>query len=395
MKWALPRRGKSMPLLWWLGLRMSALAAGAVVVIAFSMWLRYVIWDAMMLRALPPDARQQMQQWLASPRGHEQQLWRLLARYYDVVDFLPGLTNRDWLVLAALVLGSVPVIVLFGLIYSRPLSRQFSHVVGAAHRVADGDFSARASLVQGAPGELSRLAVDFNSMTAKLQQYEREIRESSAMLAHELRTPLNAAMGRVQGMLEDVFPRDAEQLVLIQRQLEQINRLVGDLHFLSMERAGQLPLEREDFSLADLVQERLTWASLQLKDAGMAVTCHVPADTRINADRDRIGQALSILIDNAVRYAASGRQLHIEVMQSAAGTSIAVTDHGPGVSDEHLARMQDRFWRADHSRARHLGGSGLGLAIASAICQSHGGALEMTRGSERGIRARIRFPVSG
>ena len=257
------------PLWRWVGFRMSALAVVTVIVIALGMWLRFAISDFMVLSRLPPDARQEMQQLLADPHSNASRLWQLFEQYYDVVDFLPGIASRDWWLLAAMVVCAIPIIVLCGLYASRPLSRQFTNVADAARLVSEGDFSARANVVPGAPDELVDLAVDFNDMTAKLQRYEQEVRESSAMVAHELRTPLNAAMGRIQGLLDQVFPCDETQLNMVHRQLEQLNLLVGDLHLLSLARAGQLSLERDDFLVVDLIQERLAWAAPRLNEVGV------------------------------------------------------------------------------------------------------------------------------
>lgn len=392
MKRLFTRRQKHTPLWRWVGVRMSALAVFTVVAIAFGMWLRFAIEDAIKLRQLPPDARHEMITLRVNPRANETKLWQLFARYYDVVDFLPGLANRDWWMLGALIAGSIPLILLGGLLASRPLSRQFSNVADAARRVSEGDFSARANVIPGAPDELASFAMDFNSMTTKLQQYEREVRESSVMLAHELRTPLNAAMGRVQGMLDQVFPNSDEQLRMVHRQLEQINRLVGDLHLLSLARAGQLVLERDAFPLEELISERVAWVAPQLQKAGIVPEIDAPKDIVAYGDRDRIGQVLSILIDNALRYASSGKSLSIGVGSSNAYFDVSVSDRGPGVEPALVPQMIDRFWRAEGSRARHWGGSGLGLSIASAICQAHGGTLEIANREQGGISVRMSLP---
>lgn len=392
MKWPFARRKAHTPLWRWAGLRMSALAVVAILAIVFGMWLRFAIWDILTLRQMPPAARQEMMQLREDPHSNERRLWQLFERYYDVADFLPGLASRDWLLLAVLVLASIPVIVVCGLLASRPLSRQFSNVAEAARRIRDGDFSARATVIPSAPDELASFAMDFNGMTAQLQRYEREVRDSSAMLAHELRTPLNAAMGRVQGMLDQVFPCSDEQLQMVHRQLEQINRLVGDLHLLSMARANQLMLEPHTFPIDVLIRERLAWLAQPLQAAQMQVEVRVPGGVAISADRDRIGQVLSVLIDNALRYAASGKRLSIEVSTGANDMLICVCDRGPGVAPELLPQMVDRFWRAEDSRARHSGGSGLGLSIAAAICHAHGGALEFGNREGGGLCARVRLP---
>jgi len=111
-------------------------------------------------------------------------------------------------------------------------------------------------------------------------------------------------MGRVQGMLDEVFPSDDVQLGMVKRQLDQLRKLVDDLHMLSMARAGRLVLERSDFSLAAVVAERLAWFQPQLDEAHVNTQVSIVDGFRINTDRDRLGQVLNILVDNLLRYAA-------------------------------------------------------------------------------------------
>lgn len=371
---------------------MSALALGVIFSIAFGMWLRFAIWDYSTTQQIPATIRPELEELRADPHHNEARLWELFQRYYDVRDFLPGIASRDWLWLASFIMISIPVVILGGLLASRPLSRQFSDVARAARRVAQGDFSVRAPSVPGAPAEIIKLAKDFNRMTAKLEKYEREIRVSSAVLAHELRTPLNAAAGRVQGMLDEVFPSDPQQLMLVKGQLDQLSRLVGDLHLLSLARAGQLAMEKSLFSVSSLVSERLEWASPQLAVANVITQVDVGPELMLLADRDRLGQVLSILIDNLIRYAAQGQCLEIKVSQCESALHLIVADRGPGVEDDQLTRIFDRFWRAESSRARPLGGTGLGLSIASAICDAHGGSISAYNREGGGLAIRMSIP---
>ncbi|MFG0712729.1 sensor histidine kinase [Stenotrophomonas geniculata] len=370
------RRRRAPSSLWtWVGLRMSGLAVGAVSCVALGMWLHFQLKDERILSALPPQVQQEVRRLVADPHLDEARLWALFQANYSIENFLPGLRNPDWFTLLALLVSSVPFIFIFGFMMSRPLSGQLSSVAKAARQVAEGDFSARAAVSPRAPQELSGLADDFNEMSARLEQYEREVRDSSAMLAHELRTPLNAAMGRIQGMVDDVFPLSNDQLLLVHRQLEQINRIVGDLHLLSMARAGALRLEEEHFPLAALVVERIQWAELELQAAGVACQLDLDAGIEVQADRLRMGQVVTIVVDNLLRYASSGGVMDVSLRREGARVTLIVGDRGPGVDEADLPRVQDRFWRADRSRARHSGGSGLGLSIAGAICAAHGGAL--------------------
>jgi signal transduction histidine kinase len=305
---------------------------------------------------------------------------------------VPGFVGTDWLIFYGLVLASIPLIVVLGFVASRTLSRQFSIVAATARRVTGGDFSARAELVPGAPLELNRLAEDFNAMCEKLSRYEREVLESSAILAHELRTPLNAAMGRVQGILDGVFAPETTQLTLIHRQLTQLHRLISDLHFLSMARAGELRLVQEPFDITELMAERVTWSSLALEDAGMMATLDAPPAIIWRGDRDRIGQVISVLIENALRYAAAGTELSLRLRATGDALTIDVLDRGLGIAPDDLPRVFDRFWRAEHSRGRHSGGSGLGLSIANVVIEAHGGSMVVKNRDGGGLVVSMSLP---
>lgn len=381
------------PLWRWVGMRMSLLAIGAVVMIALSMWVNFKLSDWYFLQHLPPGPREELLQLRAEPQLNETRLRQLVADYYPVEYFQPDIANRDWLILACLVFAAIPIIIVCGLWFSRPLSSQFSEIAQGARRVAGGDFFTRLPIHRHAPDELQRLVNDFNSMTTQLERYERDVRESSAVIAHELRTPLNAAMGRVQGMLDEVFPSDAAQLSMVKRQLDQLRKLVDDLHLLSMARAGKLVLERSDFSLAALVAERLAWFQLQLDEAGIQTQVSIADGFRVNADRDRLGQVLNILVDNLLRYASGGRKLSIMARQVHDRFVIELGDRGPGIEAQHLESVFDRFWRAERSRARYSGGSGLGLSIARAICQAHGGIITASNRPQGGTLISAEFPV--
>ncbi|QNQ99719.1 two-component sensor histidine kinase [Pseudomonas oryzihabitans] len=380
------------PLGRWVGWRMSLLALGAVLLIAAGMYLWFLFGDWWVLRQVPQAARAEILQLRADPQENEARLWALFSHYYPVRYFLPGIASRDWWVLAGLVLAAVPLILLAGFRLSRPLSSQFSAIAAAARRVASGDLETRLEVAETAPAELRRLALDFNSLTARLQQYERDVRDSSAILAHELRTPLNAASVRVQGILDEVFPADARQLQMVKRQLDLLNTLVGDLHTLSLAEAGQLALDQRPFALAALVEERLAWFAPQLQAEAIRLHLELDPRQRLYADRDRIGQLLNILLENFLRYGASGGELEIVQQALAEGLVLEFRDRGPGIGEADRERVFHRFWRADSSRARHLGGSGLGLSIARAICAAHQGRIVALGREGGGTVMRIELP---
>ncbi|MDC6490273.1 HAMP domain-containing protein [Pseudomonas syringae] len=385
-------RHRQKPLWHWVGMRMSMLAVGAVIVIAFCMWLHVTVSDWLTLQAMPADVRMEFLRLQAEPTLDMVKLRELFFEYYPIENLLPGIANKEWWVLAALVSIAIPIILFFGFLFSRPLSSQFSSIARGARQVAQGDFKTRLPMSTNGPDELQALVSDFNTMTTQLGRYELEVSESSAMIAHELRTPLNAAMGRIQGMIDEVFPRDLAQLEMVHRQLDQLNKLVSDLHLLSLASAGQLTLDKTEFSLEKLVVERLSWFATPLDEAGVVVTIDIPRKLTVNADRDRIGQVVNILVDNALRYSAMGGELLIVGKASAGRMELTVSDRGPGFDSENLEQVFDRFWRAERSRARYSGGSGLGLSIARAICLEHDGAIEVRNRSGGGSVIRLEIP---
>ncbi|RMP04656.1 Sensor histidine kinase [Pseudomonas syringae pv. persicae] len=386
-------RHRQKPLWHWVGMRMSMLAVGAVIVIAFCMWLHVTVSDWLTLQAMPADVRTEFVRLQAEPAMDMVKLRELFFEYYPIENLLPGIANKEWWVLAALVMMAIPIIIFFGFLFSRPLSSQFSSIAKGARQVAQGDFKTRLPMSDKDPDELQALVSDFNTMTTQLGRYELEVSESSAMIAHELRTPLNAAMGRIQGMIDEVFPRDLAQLEMVHRQLNQLNKLVSDLHLLSLASAGQLTLDKTVFSLEKLVAERLSWFATQLDEAGVVVTIDIPQRLTVTADRDRIGQVVNILVDNALRYSAMGGELLIVGRARARSMELTVSDRGPGFGSENLEQVFDRFWRAERSRARYSGGSGLGLSIARAICLEHDGTIGVRNRPGGGSVIRLEIPA--
>lgn len=195
-------------------------------------------------------------------------------------------------------------------------------------------------------------------------------------------------------MMDDVFPRDVNQLQMVKRQLDQLSKLVDDLHLLSLARAGQLVIRKTKFSLHNLVLERLAWFKTALDETGIAHHVRIPSNLHLLADKDRMGQVLSILIDNFIRYASQGGELDISARIVEQKLLLVFADRGPGIEVEDLHHVFERFWRAERSRARHSGGSGLGLSIARAICLAHGADINVSNREGGGALIEIAIPLA-
>lgn len=379
--------------LWlWISVRMSALAFAAVMLVSCGMWLRFFWWEGHQRARIPEPVRQELEVLEAQPTEHRQRLLQIYGEYMYGEYFTDETVNGDIVSFAFSVLFSMPLVLGGGVLMSLRLSRQLSVVAVSADQISQGNFTSRAAQLPHTPAALRSLTNDFNRMAERLERRERELQESSAATAHELRTPLTAAKGRLQGLIDEVFEPTEKNFQLIMRQLDQLNYLINDLYLLSLVSAKQLALSPMDFSVHSLLEERVAWAIPRLQALGMQATVEVPELLRAHADRDRIGQVLSILIDNAIRYAAAGGWIALRAWEQSDGVSIEVEDAGPGFAPEDLERACDRFWRAESSRSRHAGGSGLGLAVAVAICQAHSGQLTVHNREGGGARIRIFLP---
>ena len=381
--------------LWrWICLRILTLAIGTVVIIALCMWLRFEIQNYWIMHHMPAALREEFEALRQHPQTNPARFHEIIDTWWGIGCADPSVASSDWIMVGVLVAVMIPFIVLMGLRSARPLSQQFDHLTASAQAVTQGRFNTQATLVSRAPEEMLRFAQDFNSMTQQLARYERELHTSHVAMAHELRSPLTAAIGRLQGMLDGVFTPEPQQLAMVMKQLQHLNRLIDDLHLISLADADRLVLDRREHNLADLLRERAAWLKPQSEAAGMIIAVHAETPCPYVGDAFRLGQTFTVLMENALRYASEGQRLDITLTPTENGYQLTFRDAGPGVTPDFLTDMFERFTRADSSRARHSGGSGLGLSIARAICKAHGGTITAELPEGKGLMFRIQLPVS-
>ncbi|MCC3742564.1 two-component sensor histidine kinase [Rouxiella badensis] len=380
--------------LWrWICVRILALAIGSVVVIAVCMWLRFVVQSLWNLHRMPPAVRDEFTLLRAHPEINPARFHEIVDTWWGVRYSDPSIASSDWLTVGILVGVMIPFIVVLGLRAARPLSLQFSRLAAAARIVSAGDFSARVAQVDNAPLEMARFTQDFNAMMQQLARYDRELRASHVAMAHELRSPLTAAIGRLQGMMDGVFTPEPRQLAMVMKQLQLLSRLTDELHLLSLADAGQLTLNKTRTDLSALLRERAAWLGPQAQTAGMTLTVTSREPCLCLADPVRLGQVITIVMENALRYAAEGGEATVSAQVTPEGAQMVFLDRGPGVPADFLPVMFERFTRGESSRARHSGGSGLGLSIARGICEAHGGTIQAAPGEMGGLEITVTLPA--
>lgn len=386
-------RAKDNSLWGWIYRRLLSLVVGCVAVIAFCMWLRYFITNIWISHQMPEAVRAEFALLLKHPEKDPARYHQIIDTWYGLSYSDPSIGTSDWVLLFALVAVAAPIIFIITLRSVRPISVHISRLAAVARAVTCGSFGVNTFIPHKLPDELKRLTEDINVMSGQLLRYEKELKASNIALAHELRSPLTASIGRLQGMLDGVFEPSQAQLNMVMRQLQDLNRLVNELHLLSLVDAGQLHLNKMDCNIAELIREKIAWVKPRLLETGMDVTVISHSETLCHADAFRLGQVVSILLDNALRYAADGKTVEIDYWLEDGKVYITCSDRGPGVSDDFMKNLFVRFSRADASRSRHSGGSGLGLSIALAICQAHGGSLTAHKNQSGGLTFKIIIPA--
>ncbi len=309
-----------------------------------------------------------------------------------------------WLSLAAGVGAALLAAVIawpVGRFSARRTTTPLEHLAGTAASFAAGNLGARAT-VDG-PREVRLIAQSFNRMAdevvTSLEQVTSEERRKTQFVSdvsHELRTPLTAIRGAAETLLDgDVAPDDQERfLSTIAREAERLTRLANDL--LQLQRiegaTGELPIRRVDLRVAADRAAAMLEPLIEDRGVTLSVTGSAPA---VLGDVDRLQQVVANLVDNASRIVGEGGHVTVELSGEPGGYAVlAVSDDGPGVPDEDLPRLFDRFYRADTSRTRTSGGAGLGLAIVRAIVSAHGGTIEAQNLPDGGACMTVRLPAT-
>ncbi|MEU5263500.1 HAMP domain-containing sensor histidine kinase [Amycolatopsis sp. NPDC021455] len=320
------------------------------------------------------------------PSGLEVYATVSLTGQQDAID---ELATRAWQTAAL----ALPFAVAVALLAARQVLRPVRALNTAASQLGRGRLDVRLR-VKGSD-ELAQLVATFNNTAAELERavgtlraMEADARRFVADVSHELRTPL-AAMNAVT----DVLDEDAEQLPpdtavaarLVSAETRRLTRLVQDLIEISRFDAGRAELRREELDVAAAITDSLAARGWE---PGAGLVIDLPPGIGARLDRRRLDIVVANLVGNALRHGAP--PVEVVLREAAGAVVLTVTDHGPGIPDDVLPRVFDRFTKADTARARSEG-SGLGLSIARENARLHGGDI-VAANTGTGARFELRLP---
>ena len=308
----------------------------------------------------------------------------LIRTARPLTDTNATITRVRWLLLA-LTLGGALAAGLLGRLAANTVLRPVRTLAGAVREV-----SATRDLNQRIPvtgrDELASLAADFNAMLAALDESQHAQQQLIADASHELRTPLTAHRTNLELLAREDLPPEQRQRVLgsAVRAMERLSALVGDL--IQAARDGRSVDAREPLALDELVTAAVERA--QHRASGLRFETQLEPCQSVGA-RPRLERAVDNVLDNAIKWSPPGGTVEVRL----ADGSLTVRDHGPGIAQDDLPHVFDRFYRAPAARA--LPGSGLGLAIVKQTADDHGGSVTVVNADGGGALLTFRFHSNG
>lgn len=267
---------------------------------------------------------------------------------------------------AAVIIGSILISYTSGRI-SRPLKEMSL----AAQKIAKGDFKAHVN--DGEEDEIGDLAKSFNTMAKELGQLEDMRKEFVANVSHELRSPLTSIQGYIDGILDGTVSRDKiyDYLLIVQKETRRMSRLISELLDMTKMESGQFPLNKSEFDINELIRLTVIKMERRINEKELSVKVDFNRERNIVvADRDKIEQVLTNIIDNAIKFSEKGGLINITTEKYDGKVQIMIKDNGIGISKEDQEHIWDRFYKADKSRSGDSG-AGLGLYIVKSIINAH------------------------
>lgn len=324
---------------------------------------------------------------IALPNGMRLLVGRDLGepeRFRDII--------RSSLMLALGIMGAGALLI--WLVVGRRALKRIDDVSKASQRIMDGDLTGRLP-VNGSGDEFDRLSGNLNVMLGRILELNEGLKQVSDNIAHDLKTPLTRLRNRAEEALagKKAGPEYREALEDIIGESDQLIRTFNAILMISRLEAGYSTENLEDLPVAPIVRDVAEMYEPVAEDANGKLTLGALDEVVLHINRELVGQTVSNLVDNAIKYASCEEReanVSLAMERDANWVRIIVADNGPGIPEEKREQATERFVRLEESRTQP--GSGLGLSLAKAVMKLHGGALRL-ESNEPGLRAVLEFPL--
>ena len=306
---------------------------------------------------------------------------------YDKVKQLADAGARAHRAAATITLVALGIILVLSFVITRSITRPISTLKKKTREIASGRFVA--DLQVSSPPEIRELAASFNLMCQKLNELDKMKADFFASMSHELRTPLTSIKEGTGLLLEGVggsaTDKQKKLLTIVAEESNRLIALVNSLLDLSKMEAGMMNYSFEKASLGPLIHKAIMEITPLVEAKGIRLETEIAQELpAVRLDRERILQVLRNLIGNAVKFTPRAGRVKVAARSVGGKVEVSVQDTGPGVPDESLKTIFDKFQQGSHNGAFSTNGTGLGLAIANHVIVSHGGNIWVENHPEQG-----------
>jgi heavy metal sensor kinase len=305
--------------------------------------------------------------------------------------------SQLWEILTVLALG-VPFVVVAagfgGYLLARRALKPIDRLASEARRITAERLHERVS-VANEHDEIGRLAGVINETFARLESSFDQLRRFTADASHELRTPLSVirALGE-SGLGETRTPAQYKEAIgSMLEQVDRLTNLVDTLLRLSYGDAGTVRLAHATVDLGQLTRDAVASLAVLAEERHQSVNVDAPAGVAVTADRLVLREAITNVLDNAIKYSPQSSTIEVRVQALDGDAVLTVADEGPGIAAMHRGRIFDRFFRVDEGRSRDEGGTGLGLSIAKWAVEANRGEITVENGARGGSVFRVALPL--
>lgn len=306
------------------------------------------------------------------------------------IQFMEQQANELVWIALGMVLLSAALALLIAYLLGRPLKR----ITAASKALAIGQYETRLSV--DSDDELGQLARDFNDLAAALAQAEQTRQNWVADISHELRTPLSVLRGELEALQDGVRPLSQGAVDSLYGDVMRLSRLAEDLYQLALSDQGALSYRKALIDPVGILfyDVSVLAAEFQRKAIAVTIDSQEGKPLLIYADPDRLSQLYRNLLHNTLHYTDMGGALQVAISRQQDALVMDFADSEPGIPNEALAKLFERFYRVESSRNRSLGGAGLGLSICRNIVEAHNGHITALHSALGGLTIRITLPLA-
>ena len=288
--------------------------------------------------------------------------------------------------------GIAAAVVLLSILLSRMLTRKISTLLTAIRKVRAGAYEHRTHI--SGRDEIAQIGEEFNSLTDRLQTTETLRRRFVSDASHELKTPLAA----IRLLTDSILQTDQMDMETVRdfvtdigSEAERLSRITEDLLRLTRLDSDLLDAP-ETVEVAPVLEQVMRMMSLLAQEKGTELTYRMEKDCRVSATKGEVHQVIYNLTDNAVKYSGKNGKVRVELQHEDHDVVLTVADNGPGIPEEDLPKVFERFYRVDKARSRAAGGTGLGLSIVQDTVKKRGGTVSVANRSNGGAVFTVRWP---